>query len=347
MSGTSSTASSGFVQGILIGGGIVFFVAGMIILGGIPGGIFGPSAGGVDNGSTTVSTTTQSMQTSTSANPTSKATTTKQRTTEPSETTRTTRTTRTTTTTTTTSKPQKTVLYRVNVGGPRLSMVGEPDWTRDAENRPSRFGNARRSGSHTNSTDDAISMTNAVPEGTPERVFQSRRYDADNRGTTSDDTEMQYRFPVEQGTYEVRIYLAETYFDDSGWNDYQQGGPRTFDSVVEGKVVLNDYDMYAELGHDRGTTKSYTVTVRDGVLNVRFLHEQEDPMISGIEVVRVDGGGQQNDRSGNGSAGAGNGEKNGKEKHGDEKGGNDERDDVIFDSTPTNLLAPRGVWYGI
>ncbi|WP_227354081.1 malectin domain-containing carbohydrate-binding protein [Haladaptatus salinisoli] len=347
MSGTSSTASSGFVQGILIGGGVVFFVAGMVILGGIPGGIFGPSAGGVDNRTTTVSTTTQSMQTSTSAAPTSEATTSKQRTTEPSKTTRTTA---TTTTTTTTSQSRKTVLYRVNVGGPRLSMVGGPDWTRDTENRPSRFGNARRSGSHTNSTNDAISMTNAVPAGTPERVFQSRRYDADNPGTASDDTEMQYRFPVEQGTYEVRIYLAETYFDHSGWNDYQENGPRTFDIQVEGRVVLNDYDMYAELGPDRGTVKSYTVTVRDGALNVRFLHEQEDPMISGIEVVRVDGN-RQNDRSENGWLGAGNGEKNGKEER-DEKGGNDERDDsrrgdVLFGSTPADLLAPSGGRNGI
>ncbi|WP_231182817.1 malectin domain-containing carbohydrate-binding protein [Haladaptatus sp. DYF46] len=296
----SGSSSGGFIHGILIGGGVVFFVAGLVIVAGIPGGILGPAAGGAGNG-TTPAGTTQTTGTPTETTPTATTTTTAQptTTTETEETTETTTptTTATTATTTRTSAPSKTVRYRVNVGGRRLQASdGGPDWLADGENNPTRFGNARISGSHTNQTDDPMTMTPAVPKGTPEAVFQSRRYDADVKDDHSDDREMQYRFPVQSGTYEVRLYFVESYFDDSGWNDYEKGGPRKFDVEVEGKRVLHKYDMYKELGHDRGTMKSFTVTVRDGVLNVKFLHDKEDPMLSGIEIVRVNEGNVNKDR---------------------------------------------------
>ncbi|WP_266077770.1 malectin domain-containing carbohydrate-binding protein [Haladaptatus caseinilyticus] len=296
----SGTSSGGFVHGALIGGGVVFFVAGMIIVSGIPG-VLGPSVGGMSNETTVVSTT--DVQTSTQTTQTS----TEQVTTESPETTQSRQTTPATTTrTTTTTAPKATAVYRVNVGGKRLSMAdGGPDWTRDTERRPSRFGNARKSGSHTNSTNDRIARTAAVPSGTPEAVFQSRRYDADNAGSLADNTEMQYRFPVEKGTYEVRLYFVESYFGNSEWNDYDEKGPRTFDVEIEDKRVLNNYDMYEELGHDKGTMKSFTVKPKDGTIDVRFLHEEEDPMLSGIEIVRVDGkkNGKSKDRQRNGDLG--------------------------------------------
>ncbi|WP_458190150.1 malectin domain-containing carbohydrate-binding protein [Haladaptatus sp. NG-WS-4] len=344
MSGTSSAGSGGFVQGVLIGGGIVFFVAGMVVLGGIPSGIIGPATGGVDNGTTVSTATTESVQTSTSATQSKEST--SESDDEKSDSSTTSNSDQTTKSTT--SQSRETVLYRVNVGGPKLPMPNGPAWSRDTEANPSQFGNARTSGSHANGTDDPITMTDAVPAGTPEEVFQTRRYDADNEGTPIDDTEMEYRFPVESGTYEVRVYLAETYFDDSGWNDYEENGPRTFGIEVEGDRVLDDYDMYAELGHDRGTVKSYTVTVDDGIVNVRFLHEEEDPMVSGVEIVRVDGSGQQNDKRHqlpNGKSvekkGLRDDEERGKseekKKRGKEK--NDERDDSlgdeVFSSDPT------------
>ncbi|WP_458205132.1 malectin domain-containing carbohydrate-binding protein [Haladaptatus sp. NG-SE-30] len=336
MSGTSSTASGGFVQGILIGGGVVFFVAGMIVLGGIPSDIISPSSGGADNGTNTVGTTTGSIQTSTSATQiskqkqTSKKATTKStrtQTTQPSQTTQPAQTTKTTTstrTTTTTARSQETVLYRVNVGGPRLSSSdGGPAWTRDTENSPSRFGNARMSGSRTNNTDEPITLTPAVPPETPRKVFRSWRWDADYE-TPSDDPEMHWQFPVESGTYEVRLYFAETYLTESGPNSNREKGPRIFDAQVEGETVLNDYNIYDELGHDRGTMKSYTVTVRDGELDVTFLHEQEDPQLQGIEIVLVEGG-EQNDRSNEAVPGKDKGKKKGEDKRDDKW--EDDRDD--------------------
>ncbi|ODR82589.1 hypothetical protein BG842_17930 [Haladaptatus sp. W1] len=193
--------------------------------------------------------------------------------------------------TTSTTQSRSPVIYRVNVGGSRLSaMNGGPDWLPDSEQHPSRFGNALWSGSHTNTTDDSVAMTAAVPAGTPEAIFHSRRWDADTKDH-NDDTEMQYRFPVENGQYEVRLYFAETYLDD-----YlnRRVGPRKFSVEIGDEEVLHDYDMYKELGHDRGTMKSFTVKVEEGVINVRFKHKKEDPMLSGISIVRVESGKEKN-----------------------------------------------------
>ena len=299
----SGSSSGGFIHGILLGGGVVFFVAGIIIVAGIPGGILGPA--GSTNGGANASPGTSPATTSVKATPTATTTTqtTKSATTPKTTATPTSTTTSTTPTTSTTqtTQLQKTVRYRVNVGGPQLKPSdGGRYWLADTEDSPSRFNNARISGSHTNSTNDHISMTSAVPAGTPEAMFESRRYDADVAGNPSDDTEMQYRFPVRNGRYEVRLYFVESYFDKQS---YKKKGPRKFDVEIEGKRVLKNYDMFKELGHNRGTMKSYTVTVRDGVANVKFIHEKEDPMLSGIEIVRVQGGkqkgGKQNDRSRN------------------------------------------------
>jgi len=182
------------------------------------------------------------------------------------------------------------VLYRVNVGGERLEASDSgPDWLPDTERNPSWFGNARLSGSRTNRTDDRIATTSAVPDGTPESVFQQQRYDPDVKDSLTDDVELQYRFPVTKGRYVVRLYFAETYYGDSGWSDYQKSGPRRFEVEVEDEKVLDDYDMYRKLGHDRGTMKSFTVESKDGVVNVVFEHEKGDPMVAGIAVVRYDG----------------------------------------------------------
>ncbi len=297
-------SSSSFIQKVLIGGGIVFFLGGMVVIAGLPTGIPQPSTGGNGNGPGTTgaaTTSTQSVTQTTAA--TTEPTETTQSTTTTQGSTETTRTT-STTATTTTARSQQRVLHRVNVGGPRIRMQG-PDWLPDTENNPSQYGNARQSVSHTNRTSDQISVTSAVPKGTPRKVFKTRRWDADT-SSPNDDQEMQYQFPVPDGKYVVRVYLAETYIDGDGWNANEKVGPRTFDIAVEGQVRLNNYNMYKQLGHDRGTVKRFPTTVTDGALFITVLHEQEDPMISGIEIVRVgDAGNNAGDRERSGDDGVG------------------------------------------
>jgi hypothetical protein len=65
---------------------------------------------------------------------------------------------------------------------------------------------------------------------------------------------MEWSFPVGQtGTYEVRLYFAEM------WQNTQGVGLRTFDVIIEGATVLDDYDIYADVGGFTGVTKTFTV----------------------------------------------------------------------------------------
>ena len=180
-------------------------------------------------------------------------------------------------------------VYRVNAGGSQLSATDSgPAWESDTNNDPSQY----RSSADSDNSDmsgpdgDTVTVQDVVPDSTPADLYQSTRYDP------ATGSEMQWGFPVQSGeTYEVRVYVAETYLtDDSGSNPNSQDGPREYDVTIEDQTVLDDYNMYQELGHDVGSVKTFEVTPSDDTLNVEFLHELENPMIAGLEVVKLSDG---------------------------------------------------------
>ena len=90
---------------------------------------------------------------------------------------------------------------------------------------------------------------------------------------------MQWNFPVAPGSYEVRLYFAETYAKA------QNVGGRTFDVLIEGQTVLDNYDVYAEVGGYKGVVKTFTVNA-DNNLDVDFLRGVQNPSVKGIEIIR-------------------------------------------------------------
>ena len=62
---------------------------------------------------------------------------------------------------------------------------------------------------------------------------------------------------------------------------------RCFDVSIEDDVVLDDFDIYAEVGPNVGVMKSFvTVVSSDGNLDIDFMHAAAgNPTLSGIEVV--------------------------------------------------------------
>jgi len=179
------------------------------------------------------------------------------------------------------------VVYRVNAGGGEISASdGGPVWSADTDSSPSQYVNADGdNGLNSYNTGDTITLDSSVPSSTPMAVFQTERYDVNTSGSAADDTEMQWSLPAQQGaTYEVRLYFAEIFLDSS---NVDAQGPRTFDVVVEGETKLDDYNLYDQYGHDYGVVESYEVTPSDGNIDIEFLHEQENPKISAIEVVKV------------------------------------------------------------
>lgn len=103
-------------------------------------------------------------------------------------------------------------------------------------------------------------------------LYQSERYDLGG------GPEMVYNIPIQNGEYDVSLHFAETYV--------RSVGARVFDVKMEDTTVFNDVDIYLESGRqgNKALVKSTPVTVNDGSLTIDFLHVQENPSISGIEI---------------------------------------------------------------
>jgi hypothetical protein len=163
-----------------------------------------------------------------------------------------------------------TMRYRINAGGPDLAG----GWLRDTENRPFEYVNAEDTS--TSGTGQAIDVSHpSLPDGTPAEIFQSERWDP------AEDPRMRWRLPVDPGTYEVRLYFAETFPEAFA------PGARTFTVVIEGDVVLQDYDVFAAAGGGyRGVMESFTVE-SDHRLRIAFRNGVQNPAIKGIEVLAL------------------------------------------------------------
>jgi hypothetical protein len=168
------------------------------------------------------------------------------------------------------SAAQTTVVHRVNAGGPPLHA--DPPWAPDTAAVPSPF---LIGGANTFATTHPIDLSHpSVPSGTPEALFQSERWDP------ALAPEMAWAFPVDPGPYEVRLYFADIY------PGTQAPGARVFDVAIEDALVLDDYDIFADVGGFRGVVKSFTVT-SDGVLDIEFGHVAENPKVGAIEILRA------------------------------------------------------------
>jgi N-acetylneuraminic acid mutarotase len=170
-----------------------------------------------------------------------------------------------------------TVVYRVNVGGP--TTAANPSWSVDTLAQPSPLLTA--GGAKTSFTGATINLQHpSVPLDTPMALFQTERYDP------AKNPEMAWTFPVAPGAYKVRLYFAETYALNFAV------GKRVFDVNVEGSQVLNDYDIFADVGALKGVVKSFTVQAgADGDIDLSFGHVVENPIVNAIEILRTTGTG--------------------------------------------------------
>ncbi|MEM8486579.1 MAG: PKD domain-containing protein, partial [Bacteroidota bacterium] len=170
-------------------------------------------------------------------------------------------------------------IYQINAGG---AVVGA--FTEDSETTPSAFVNDANTLVETHT--DAITLDASVPAGTPVEIFQSVRRDA-----AKAVPDMEWTFPVTAGNdYEVRMYFSE--------NSRCSVGGRIFDVVVEGTVVLDDFDIFVESGSvcDTGIMRSTTLTAGDADINISMpLVNSRPSTIAAIEVIELDGGGTIDD----------------------------------------------------
>ena len=155
--------------------------------------------------------------------------------------------------------PVATALYRVNAGGRQLdTSIGV--FQADKYYLSSINATASTAASISNTTDAAL--------------YQTERR-AGNRL-------LHYNFGVANGTYTVVLHFAETQ-----WKAARQ---RQFDVTIEGKKVLDNYDIYAKAGANTARIETFTTTVSDGVLSIGFSSVASDggidyPTVAALEVM--------------------------------------------------------------
>ena len=85
-----------------------------------------------------------------------------------------------------------------------------------------------------------------------------------------------YAIPLANGDYVVTLKFAETYWTTAG--------QRLFDVVMEGREVVSNLDLVAEVGPKAAYDVEVPVRVTDGVLNISFHTGRNNAQVSAIVV---------------------------------------------------------------
>lgn len=157
---------------------------------------------------------------------------------------------------------QTNLSLRVNAGGPQLTHNGDVFFA------------------------DQYFVGGKIYENTSAQVptlYQTER--------SADPPTFDYTIPVDNGQYEVTLHFADIYYGATG-GGIGGIGKRVFDVTIEGVLVLDNYDIYAEVGGQTVTTKTYTVTVGDSSLDLYFSALTADggtnqPKLSALEVAGI------------------------------------------------------------
>ena len=170
------------------------------------------------------------------------------------------------------------LLYRINVGGEQVSATdgSTTPWSADTDTNPSEYLVA--GGEKISKSNKSIDISSLPePVSAPETIFQTERWDPPS------GDEMRWEFPVDaDGTYEIRLYFAETF------GQINAAKQRTFDIEVEGSVpsIYDDIDQYAIAGSNTAFMLPHTTTVDDGnlSLDIEFLRGKQNPSFKGVEI---------------------------------------------------------------
>lgn len=167
------------------------------------------------------------------------------------------------------------ILFRINAGG---ALIADPAmaWALDKQGTPSEYlvpGNNQTTGwAGGFAAADGVNTTIA-----PDELYGEFRLDA----TWSPDPGIKYTFPIDNGTYEVKLFFAE----------YQNEavGARVFDVLLEDVLVLDDYDIVAVDGFAVAAEKTFTVEVADGTLNLLLdrIPGNGNPLLSGLQISAI------------------------------------------------------------
>ncbi len=168
---------------------------------------------------------------------------------------------------------KRSILHRVNAGGPEIQATdGGPNWSADSSTSSSPMINQ---GNMFQTWSEELPVDSTVPARTPSQIFDTERWDEPG------GNEMEWSMPVPAGTrVRVRLYFADRY------NLTTQPGQRVFHVDVDGVRKLSNMDVAVTVGSRKGTMKTIDIT-SDGLVNLRFIHQNQNPLINGIELLQL------------------------------------------------------------
>ena len=109
---------------------------------------------------------------------------------------------------------------------------------------------------------DVLTTANEITGTDDPTVFQSIRV----------GERFRYRFDVGPGTYLIRLFFAEIYWESSD--------AELQDVYINDRRVVKEYNIFNDVGHDTADVKEFNTRVREGGLEVRFVGRSL-PMHSG------------------------------------------------------------------
>ncbi|WP_067151781.1 malectin domain-containing carbohydrate-binding protein [Pseudotamlana agarivorans] len=175
---------------------------------------------------------------------------------------------------------ESTPLVRINAAGSvNVSATDQgPDWESNPEDgfyvgNSYSVNTGKNNYASLNYADRHSSIPDYIDSATFSGIFKNERTD------DSSGEEMEYVIPLENGNYTVNLYMGNS------WSGSSEPGERVFDILIEGKMVEQGMDLSATFGHRVAGMNSYQVVVTDGMLNIGFAHEVDNPLVNAIEII--------------------------------------------------------------
>ncbi len=153
--------------------------------------------------------------------------------------------------------------YRVNVGGGKFTDSRGREWLPDQIYKSGSYGYLGISGTY--QSQEPVGGTDVS------EIYQSERYRLYG-----------YRFALPNGHYQIILHFAEIF--------HKKSGKRLFDIQIEGKVVEQNLDIFARVGHQKAlmlnySTRDLNLPVLDGQLDIGFVNKRDDTKLSGVEII--------------------------------------------------------------